>query len=410
MEKAVYKIYLEFYIVAIIVLGLEMLFLRETVGDEVGGISLIFNGFELFLLMLIQIVTLLLVLPLHRFCKKHRMIVGKRIFFQLNMRRVHYFVFFLLIIQIFCTVITGNGVTKADVVNSNNNSVLAMLCNLLKVQSFFPIYYICAREKRRLYVVNIVLYAVWQLICGWSSFIVLIAFWELYCLFKERKIKKSIMVLFERFSLLIVIFMYGAGALLYKFIWPLKNTIRYGFSFGKITVVDGLTRLVSRLTNFPQSLIAVQNSERISYLYNNQSVWNPDVLSLFKSLVPSFIMPNKEFRPISNLVKQSIWYDIVPGTGTGLNFFSVGYNIFKADFMEGFVWIGIFLILFWVTLELVVMFDNGTNSTNILIFLFIFQVLYSGSMETCFSYGYLGMVYLLPIMIIFGVVRIKRSL
>lgn len=274
-----------------------------------------------------------------------------------------------------------------------------------------PVYYVCAREtKKPLYWCNVGLYLVYEFLCGWSGQIIQVIFFELFLFVKHKKGKQKITTIFQ-FSNVLTGAAFLAGSGLYSYIFSLKNSIRYAVPFGSIAplgFMEGAKQLLSRFTNYPITVAAVQNHARIAQLYAAQKKPFWELETILSPLVPRFLMPNKEYRPLGNLVKQAIWEDNPIGTGTGYNFFVYWMNIFECNFGCFVAGIMVFLVLACVSKQIIYAFDNGSKDVELLYFFFIFGIMSETSLSNIFGYGYISLVYTIPFLIVTGAVKIRK--
>lgn len=401
----VLKIYAKIYIYATLIIGIMTIVNYESYG-EAAYLKLQLGRVELMLILILQCISLALVYPIFiKTRRKHLVFKGVPSYkFRVQKTKIHIFVFILLLAQIIFTLRTGNGVVSGTV-----NSSISFLFNIFKIQNFMPIYYIVAREpKKKNYWINIVLYCIYQTICGWTGFILLVAFYELYLFVKYSKNEKYFRFVYK-WSGVAAIGAFSVGAYIYKYAYAIKNTIRYGYDHLPLSYFEGLEKLVSRLTNFPVSVLAVQNHAEITQLYQNQGVWNWEVLSIFRSLVPGFIMPNKTYRTFSNIVLQSLYSNITNTTSTGYCCWIYWANILEANFFCFILFVFVTVFLFIVSKKLIYAFDDGSGDVDILYFVLLFSLINGGSVESLFAYGYIGLVYLIPIMILLGLIKVEKN-
>lgn len=402
-EFAIFRIYRLLHIIPAIVLGTMMMVKGRTVGEEVIDIKLSFSGFEILLLLIIHVATIELTTPLY--------MISKKINFNKNIKfvfteKIHILFLTIIIIQIVVTLKTGNmgALVAGGIKETWDRSILTTILNAIKISAVFPLYYVLGRDNKskKIYWVNILLYVFWEVICGWTSIFLTVGILELYLRFRKKQ-----NVFFKYFAVISTTVIFGFGTFLYRILWPIKNQIRYGFHFGTPTFIETLEKLTSRFTNFPVSLIALQNNHVIADLYKTQGMWNAEIMVMFNTLLPGFIM-EKNFRPLANIVKQSVYSDLEIGTGTGYNFFIKEINLLYSDFLCFILWNITLVILICFTVWVLKAFDKGDNKTNILIYMLCFKIMNGGDFEAVFGYGYLGLIYMFPLMYLVGAVKIRR--
>jgi hypothetical protein len=77
--------------------------------------------------------------------------------------------------------------------------------------------------------------------------------------------------------------------------------------------------------------------------------------------------------------------------------------------MDFFVYIIVVFILLMVSKKIIYMFDNGNGNVDILYFMLIFQFFDGYSAETLFGYGYIGLIYLIPLMMLLGIIKLQST-
>ena len=400
-------IYMQFYIIPTIIEGIMCIYTRTAIGDETLGLNLQFNRLQIFLLLLVRIAILLLAKPIFQLSQSVKLQIDKSHKFKSEFsHNIHIFIFALFLVQLFATVLFGNGKVSVDGGSTTQHNFITTILSLLKIQCIFPLYYIFARdEKNKIYWINILMYILIRLTQGWSSVILQVVMFELFYFIMRTKNTKIIRAL-KYFPTLFISGLLFAGAFLYKFIWPLKHMIRYGYSVGTISFFESLEKLVSRLTDFPLSLVAYQNNSKIAALYKSQGIWNAEFLSFFRSLLPRNIMPVKEFRKFGNLVKQSIWLGIGTDTSSGYDPVARIINFISSNIVGLILVLLLFILLFWITKTLLASFDNYLGG-QLLLFMFIFDVVNGLDIETLFAYGYIGGIYILIILYILKIYRVR---
>lgn len=401
-EKYAYRTYRNIFLFATLIIGInEILQYR----------SRYFPSFELsigrsamLIILILHCATICCMIPILKKAKSVRMIhhALPRFKFSIHKKRIHWFMFFVFAAEIIFTLKTGNA-KLFTVVNSN----VSFLFNLLRPSVFMPVYYVAARDvKKLLYWINIILYMVYQAICGWSGFILTLFFLEFFLYLKHKKPNRIVLNICKRNALFVIVLIL-AGALVYCYAYSIKMNIRFGYGFQPLEYYDGLTKLVLRLTNYSDSVAAFQNHAKMARLYQQQGIWAAEVLSIFKNILPRFIMPNKEFRAFANIVWQSIWPDHDLATGTGYNSLIYFFNIFEADVGCFMISVVVALLLFIGTKKFLYAFDDGNGDMDIVFFLYEAPVC-AGAGLTNIA-GYLPVAYMVVIMICLGVIKVKYT-
>lgn len=406
-EYNILKIYCKLNIYAAITIGTIEIVNYVSMG-EVKGLNLQLGRFELFLLLIIQIVMLGLSYPAFlktkdRTLKIHR---GSSYRLEINYKAMHRFMLLLLLANILFTASTGNATLGREV-----TSKVSFIFNIIQVRPLFLIYYVCVRQtKKTVYWINIVLYMVFRFMCGWSGHILTIVFLEAFLRIKYHKIQVNLRWLLKMNGILVVSAFF-VGSWMYCFVYPFKNSIRYGYSIGSIPPLSfsaGVEALLSRFTNYPVTVAAVQNHNLIASLYQEQGKLLWEVESIFSPLLPRFIMPNKEFRGLNNIVKWTVFPGMDRTTGSGYNVLVYWANIFECSMGCFLVAIITLIVLFMISKKIIYLFDNGSKDVEILYFMLLYTVFSGSNLSSIFGYGYIPLLYTIPIMVILGIVKVKR--
>lgn len=408
-DTFVEKVILSIYLLPLILIGLATIINNVSYG-EAAGLTLQLERPELLLILIIYISVYLL---MYLFYKKTCTAIPCIAHFpkmDINTRKIHIFIFFLLIVQIIFTKITGNGVTFSDESNYHS-SVWTAMFNALNIVSFFPIYYVMAREKKRkLYWINIILFCALRLIQGWSAFLMEFAIYELFFFWKEsRDARKQMIRRLPGWLYSVIAICLGGTA--YKIIWPIKNGIRYSAAskYFQVSLGEAILKLTSRLTNFPVTVAAIQETSKMKMLYMSQNHFWGELAQFFYPLVPGGLM-DKSTRPFGNIVLQTFYPDITNTTGTGLGIFTYMYILIRTHFALFIVWTAAFLFLFLVTTSIIAAFNNKDNDGRLLYYMLLIKCVVSGELATVFSYGIIGAMYLIILLILTGEIKLRKVL
>lgn len=406
-EKYVLRIYRAIYVIATLIIGFMTIVTRKMYGEGV-GISLRQDTGTLIILLAIDVGMLLLTIPVFNLLKNVRFTIshtGRGHKLVLDQQKIHPFIFIIFILEIVFTLRTGNGVVGNT--SQASGTMLSYIFNILKVNAFMPVYYIAARDtKKKLYWINIVLWLIYMILCGWSSTIMLIFFLEFYLRAKYRKSGYNTALLY-RASAVIAGVATLAGGFFYKYLFAIKFTIRYGYNVAPLSYSEGLSKLILRFTSFPLAIVSWQNNDRIASLYQAQGVAYADVKSIFRSLVPGSLM-NKNFRTLNNIIIQSMYSDVTNTTSSDYPLPLFWMNLIHADLGDFIVYLMITILFLVISKKIIYWFDNGSGDVDILYFFLIFNFMSGYSIESLFGYGYMGLFYFISIMFILGIIKIER--
>lgn len=402
-DKYVYRTYRNISLIATLIIGYYILFGIENTNIASQYISMSDGG--KIVIIVLHCVEICMMIPILNLSKRINVSISNTYYykFSVNKKKMHIFMFVVFVAEIVFTLTTGNLRLFAE-----STSKLSFVFNLLRPSLFMPIYYIVGREKKvPLYWVNIFLYMFFQAICGWSAFILQVFFLELFCYMRERKKPHRVITGLWKVNSLAVVFLLMIGALFYRFAYAFKMHIRMGYEFKPISFSDSLGRLVARLTNVSDSILAFQNASIIAELYHKQGLLFAEVLSIFKPILPRFIMPNKEFSTMSNFVWESVWSNISNTTGTGFDFLIYLFCVARTSIILFLVLLLVFIILFVATKKFIYMFDSGNSEMDMAFFLYEAQICTGTSLANVAVF--LPCIYMIPIMLAFGVINLKKN-
>lgn len=402
-EYVAIKIYILIHIISTLVIGIRTIVNHKSYG-EAHVMTLTLSKHEIIGVLIAQVLTLAFAYIFFLLTKQQRVHVFRsRVRFIINNNKMHCFILVIIFAQIIFSFKTGNG--RLGHISTSN---LSSLMNILDITSFFPIYYFCCREKKKRYWANIILFCVWKLICGWTGFILIIAFYELYI--RIRNNKSFLLTISTKMYFFLACGMIAAGGLIYSYLYRLKFIVRYSSDPGVMQYTDGINALVSRFTNFPVSLAGVQNHNVISQLNNLNNNWYTEIVITFRSLIPGFLWHNKdELRSFGNMVLQSIYPNLENGTSTGYLCWVYWWNILESSIYEFTIYIVAFIVFFYFTKRIIYSFETKKGLMDFLYFIVVFDVFNGSSMENLFGYGYMGLIYTIPIMFFGGIIKIIKE-
>lgn len=394
------KIVIVIFIISHLFSGLYMIINKKYTGEAKSISNLFIDRLPLFGMLLILILGYCFLYIFYNSTKKNKpkisFIPSKII---VNKIKAHQFVFVLLVAQLIFSNITGVGK-----VGSTSTSSLSFIFSFLKVESLFLFYYILCRERKKLYVVNSVLFFLYRLSLGWTWFIFQYSIIELFLYFKNKKNKSFI----SNFKLIIypsVLLIVGAKA--YQYFYQIKFYIRLDTWNYKLNYFDSLSALINRFSFFPIAVSVIQNLEKIKVLYNYEGPIFKDVISIFRPLLPGFIMQTKQFRTLNNIFIQAIHPEIGITTSSNAGLFSYGIALFYSDFLGGLFWMILTIFLFIIVSSIIKSLEEFTGQLDIIYFFLLFDIYNVSSLEQVFAYGYLSLFYLAPILWIFKVINIR---
>jgi hypothetical protein len=396
------KIYLSFYIQAIIIVASYMIFNGVYTG-ELHNSLLDTSGGEVFVLMLGSILSFIIAYYLYKVTIRKK-IVYKKFTFKLNLTAFANFYFILLIASFIFMITTGVGV-----VLSHATSPYSLIFNFLNVSVIFPIFYFLLRESKEIskkyFFLIVAIFILYKLLQGWSGIILTIFIFELYFFYRNKhisKVKKIALIIFLPLLSILI------GAKLYQEIYPIKNEIR-GLGYHQIEYTDGLVKLVNRLTSFPISVGAYSKIDEIGEFYKEEGVFLKESVGTFRPVAPRAVMENKEFRSLNNNVLQPFFYNITTFTSSQIGILMYIANLFNASLIDGLVWIFLSSIMLFIAKFLYDNLSQFRGQLNFLYFMLILKFFVTASPEIVFGYHFFGILYFIPIFFILGILKIKKN-
>lgn len=342
--------------------------------SEFKELNIELDNWFIILYMVIQILILILIIIIFKYLSKKTFFSREKFTVIINRNRWNNLFLFILIVQWIFYFKTGVG--KAG---HSQTLKFAFIFNLFNLSIIFKFYYFICREKKIKYLLNIILFLCLEIGKGWTGIVFEVFLYELYFFIKNKKVYKFQIISFEIVFLIL-------GGYAYKFLYPLKNYIRYK----QILYIDfnqAMIKLVERISFFSHSLVAVQNRSIIKSLYKEQKINFLQIKGFFRTFIPSFVMQNKDFRGFNNLIMASVYPDITKTTSSNMGVLSLIVGLYESSIFELLVYI-IFLSIEILIFKVIVDFFSVENDDiNILFFIFLFEIFRDGNLETVF-YGW----------------------
>ncbi|SDP84667.1 hypothetical protein SAMN04515624_1407 [Eubacterium maltosivorans] len=328
----------------------------------------------------------------------------KKTKFKVIVEKKKFHIFFLVLLCFSFLFFLLTDVGKAG---TNNRSTFSFLFSMFSIKALFPFYYFLGREKKIIYVFNIVIFVLYRLLQGWSGFLFDIFIYELflYCSKHKDKIKfKNIKIFF--YSFLALLF----SGVIYQYIYGLKNYIRYEVSkINFLTFRQGLIEITNRLSFFPQATAALQNQEIIKSIYINYSPMPlKEIIAFFRPIMPSFIMTNKIFLSINAIAKQSMVMYPIENTSLNIGIISYAISLFNADLMAGIIWIILLFVSIKAIRIIIKSLEEYQGQLDILYFILLINVYNIGSLETVIASNYIPLLFMFPVLWFLKIFKIYR--
>ncbi len=324
--------------------------------------------------------------------------------FRLHQHKLNIIFMFILIIQLLFLLSTGVGRLLSDAAHP-----LSPVLSLFFPDAFFPVYYIINRtkingSKNKVFYLNVILYSSLKLMQGWSGFILIIAFLELYHQTKYIKLKFRYICI----STLIPLLILSAGGLVYKYVYQFKNDIR-GTPVSEITYSQGVSLLASRLSMLPVSIAAYDRMDDVASIFNRDPIFMKEVVALGRPVLPRFIMPNKEFRPLNNHVLEAYYPEIGDKTSANMGFYMYLTALVAADFIQAAFYIVVLIFMIFLAKVFFSTIEIYRGQLNFIFFILLIDVANIASLEVVFGYGFIKVIPLFLLCWIFGGFKIFRS-
>lgn len=399
-EITAFRILLKIYVYSALIAGIITIINMKCYGG-MGNMQIKLNRVQLLLLLGIYILPFFCVIPLYHWMQRVNVVVaGNELKLNFDKKKIHYVMLVLLLAELIFLRKTGVGILE-----QRNTSKFSFIFNFFKIEKFFEMYYVLARNtKKPLYWINVAIFIWYRFSAGGTSILLFVFFVEIYFFMKYKKC--WINQIAKKISGFVVLSAIFIGSYLYKFLYPYKFLVRIGIAF-QITYSDAVGKLLGRLSYFSNTILAVQNHAKIAQLYQLQGKWDAEIANILKSMIPSFIMHDKSFRPLSNLIWQSESANIADNVGTTWNVFVYFYNLMESSFACFVFVIIIEMVVLFFTIWLLKAFDNENHDANLLLFYFALQVMMGGTLTNLFSYNYLGCIYPIVFFLIFGVIKVR---
>jgi hypothetical protein len=360
------------------------------------------SPFEVLILLVITVVGFLMTFFFYRYTKNIKFYFTHSKWC-VNLKRLNFFYFLLLVANIIFFIKTGVGLASGG-----KSSPISFIFAPLNVGVIFPIFYILCRKSREnkyFFWVNAFLFSTLSLIKGWTGFLLLIAIFEIYFFLKTTRNKSSIKLLM---ILLVPIIIFLAGGKVYQYLYTYKFEVR-GMGTIELSYTDAVIHLVDRLTFFPIAVGVYEKNTEIKRLYFQDGVEYKEIQGLFRPLVPRVLMPNKEFRSLNNNSKQAFMPFLSDKTSNDIGFVMYGISLFSINFIEGLAWLIFSVMLIFFVKILLDSLEQFKGQFNLLYFLQLIKFYNTASLEVVFGNGYLYLVYIFPVFFALGIIKLKRT-
>lgn len=390
------RIYLVLYSFTATIVGLIILYKNEYVG-ELRGIKTNLMPIEIIVFIVIHIFLYISVYYFYKYTKDKKIKIHN-VKLNINISKLNIFFFFLIVADLIFLISTGVGRLF-----SNASHPLSPVFAIFDATFFFPIYYFLVRENKykKLFIFNVILFVLYKILQGWSAILFLIAFYELYMYFKYKDIRYSIIKIILLPIALIII-----GSYFYKYVFEIKMEMR-GQPGIQLNYLGSLDELTNRLTNIHMSLGSYEKIDEIRHFYLRENIFLKESQGFFKPILPRLLMENKDFRSLNNNVKQPFYDDFSADTSADIGIIMYTAILFYSDPMQAINYIIFTLLLLFLMKTMLDLLEQQRGQFDFIYFILLFSLVYTASLEHVFARGIFGTLYILPLLFMLGIIKIK---
>lgn len=372
---------------------------------ELGEFTRSITSFDVVAISLLNIISFFVCYFVFLALTGFRLKFDNKIHVEFNKKRINKVLTLLLAAQLSFLLTTNVGkvaVTASDVATS----IYSPLFAFLKPEPFIYMFFLAFRTEKNftyrkniLFTFNILLFISFKILQGWTSFLLIMFFLEIYARFQEKN---------NKFVLLFPIFIIILGGGIYQYAFELKNEIRGVKKVEPLTYYQGVEQLTSRLSMNPVSLGAYENDNKIIELYKEDNREFKESVSLLRPIIPNRFI-DKDYRILNNNVIESFYPDLNQYTSSDFGAVIYYYILFRAslpDFITTIL-IAIILILFAK-----IYFDSMSlynGQYDILLFFIVFYSFYTVSLENVFGQGFFPYLFSTLFFFITGGIRLVRK-
>ncbi|WP_154650484.1 oligosaccharide repeat unit polymerase [Geotalea daltonii] len=395
------KIYLSLYITSLMLVGIFMMTTTNYSG-ELSSFEYLVSSSELTIILGYSVLGFIAAYFFYIITKDKRIAFSFSPF-RVNILRLNIVFGGLLIAQLFFLVLTGVGRIGSQATNP-----FSPLFALLNIDGLFTIFYMLVRKSpcgnRTLFWFTVTIYVIYKLLQGWSGVFLTIFFMELYFYFQSHTFKfwnRIFMVI------LLPLFILLIGGKIYHYVFPYKLEVR-GMGMSQVSYSESVVNLTNRLTFFPVAVGAYEKDLEIQHLAFQDGTFLREIKGFFRPFTPRFLMDDKDFRSINNLVMQSFFPSIEGSTSSDIGLIMYVYTLFKLNVGETIVWLVFTFMLLLFNKAIIDAFEQYKGQLNFIYFLLIMKLYYTASPEMVFGYGSISILFLLPLLFATGSIKFKR--
>lgn len=378
----------------------QILNLNMNVG-EFSPFPLVVSGIEIFCILLLNSFLFVVFYFIAAFSNKKKFVISKRFTIKLNQHRLNIVFLALLSLQLLFLIVTGVGRLLSDATHP-----FSPLFAIFSPDAFFPIYYLINRVKtnqgkNKLFFISVFLFSLLKILQGWSAFILVIAFLELF--YRTSMVKLKFKTVFIATLIPLLVLLVGGGV--YSYVYKLKNTIR-GNSVTELSYYEGVEQLASRLSMLPVSIAAYERTNSVVTIFQKDAIEYKEIMGLGRPILPRFIMQDKEFRPLGNNVMEAYYPDITDKTSSNMGLFMYLYILTIADVSQALMFIIVVSLLIFVVKLFLDSIEQYPRQLSFVLFMLLMNVVDIASLEVVFGYGFIKALTVFMLCFLFGAFKI----
>lgn len=346
------------------------------------------SSFEVILISFLNITSFIICYYIFFAFSSFRLKLSKNIFVIFNKRRINIILLILLLSQIAFLLITNVGKVTIDA-NEVAVSAYSPLFAFLKPEPFIFLLFLTFRldkdfkyRHNLLFTINILLFISFKILQGWTSFLLIMFFLEVYARY-QRSNSKVIFLL----PLFIIFF----GGWVYQYAFVMKNEIR-GNNVAALSYFQGVEQLTSRLSMNPVSLGAYENFDAIVKLYQKENMNFKESASLLRPIIPGGLI-DKDYRILNNNVMASYYPDLNQYTSSDFGIVMYYCILFKSSLPDFFLLCIITIMLLFISKIYFDSMSSYPGQYDILLFFIIFYTCYTVSIENVFGQGFFPYIF-----------------
>lgn len=399
-QRIAEKIYISLYVTCLTLVAIYMISTQQYAG-ELSQFQHYSSPLELVILLVYSIFGFIGAYFFYKLTKDRKIYLSITPL-RVNTTRLTVVFLILLVAQLIFLISTGVGR-----IGSQATSSYSPVFSLLNIDALFGVFYFLTRKSthvKKIYFWPIVLtYLAFKILQGWSGVILIIFFFELYFHFNDRYIRSwSRIILIVLLPLLLIL----SGGKVYHYVFPYKFEIR-GMSISEISYTESVVNLTNRLTFYPISVGAYERNAEIQKLAFQDDTLFRETKGFFRPFTPRFIMENKEFRSINNLVIQAFYPDVQASTSSDIGLVIYVTTLLSSNIADSLLWIISTILLLGINKFIIDSFEQYRGQLNFIYFLLIMKLYYTASPEIVFGFGSIGILFFLPLLFATGAVKVK---